>query len=561
MKRKLVPCMVLITASMFIILLLGWVSSHSTNVLAAGEKDSLIESSRNKLLAEPATIITVTSGLDPDDSKSYTCYSGPSVRTPCTLRRAIVEATHYSTPRPVLIKFDIPEDSQEGYDNVLKVWKINLHTTTDLSVFRVYLDGDITIDGTTQPGGRSDGPKIIIVGPGTGNKDGLKIGETQFDNNNVIRGLAFQNFVTHIYINSSNNLIEENWFGLSDDGTDVYLRDNDPEDGSGNSGVALTDSAAENTIKNNVFLGFDGVAAAIRGENNTFSMNYVGTGSDGRVPGKLTDPDLVCTKFDWLGGGGISVDGDYHQILDNIFAGLRQEVFELTTQASAIKVLTTDKGELVIQNNIIGVDIDGNEVGVCSRGIELASSPKYIQVESNTIANPGLSGISLNGEFLDATTLRSNTIKTDSEWLPPIGDNKKPEDAIQLGAGLPAAYAAFRPAKITQINGKTIKGESGDNSDCPSCIIELFLDDTDLITEALKSLAVVTADSNGKWTASLPSSLTSNQGIRTTSTTAKPNTIIGLDIGTTTGLSILYIEGGGSSGEKQLYMPLVVNKD
>jgi len=289
-------------------------------------------------------------------------------------------------------------------------------------------------------------------------------------------------------------------------------------------------------------------------------MNYVGTTADGTVPGKQTDPSLVCTRFDWLGGGGISVDGDYHQIMDNIFAGLRQEVFELTTQASAIKVLTTVRGELVIQDNLIGVDSNGAEVGVCSRGIELSSSPKYIHVETNTIVYPGLSGISLNGEFFDATTLRSNTIKADSEW-PQIGDNKNPEDAIQLGAGLPAAYAAFKPAMVTEIDGKTVKGESGVNSDCPNCVIELFLDDTDGITEALESLAVVAAGSDGKWTANIPSNLTSNQGIRTTSTTAKPNIILGLDIGTTTGLSILYTESGGPGGGNQLYMPMVVNKD
>ena len=37
----------------------------------------------------------------------------------------------------------------------------------------------------------------------------------------VIRGLGFQNFGTHMFVNTDNNLIENNWFGLNDDGTGV----------------------------------------------------------------------------------------------------------------------------------------------------------------------------------------------------------------------------------------------------------------------------------------------------------------------------------------------------
>jgi hypothetical protein len=557
MKQKLVPIMALVTASIFVILLLGLIISSGTTVLAAGERESLVQSSGIKIFAEPATVITVTSGLDPDNDKSTTC--SDVLEDECTLRRAIVEATDlYDTPRPVLIKFDIPEDPAEGYDGSLKIWKINVYPTADLiGVFRVYLHGDITIDGTTQPGGRSSGPKIILVGPGTGNREALKIGETQFQNNHIIRGLGFQNFKTDIYINSSNNLIEDNWFGLSDDGTEPYIRNDDPEDGSGNAGISLQATANNNTIQNNVFLGFDGVAAAIRGETNTFSENYVGTNYNGSVPRKETDPDLICTKVDWLGGGGISVDGDDHVIEDNIFAGLRQEIFSITTPPSAIQV--GGDGH-IISNNQIGVDSADTEVGVCGRGIYLISDPEQNQVLDNTIVYPGLSGISLNGALYDANTLRRNTIKARSEWTQVEG-NAKPEDAIQLGAGLPDAFLSFKPAKVTQIDGTTVKGESGDNSPCAGCEIELFLDDTDLITEALQSLAVVTAGSDGKWTATIPTALTSVDRIRTTSTSMKFNTIPNMSAGTTTGLSILYPEGGGPGGGNLLYLPLVVSKD
>ena len=295
----------------------------------------------------------------------------------------------------------------------------------------------------------------------------------------------------------------------------------------------------------------------ILSDSNTFSNNFVGTTSDGRVARNGIDPDLICTKEDWLGGGGISVTNDDNIIINNIFAGLRQDIFISSTPPSAIQV--GGDGHM-ISNNQIGVDSDDTEVGVCGRGIYLISDPEQNQILDNTIVYPGLSGISLNGALYDANTLRRNTVKARSEWTQVEG-NAKPEDAIQLGAGLPDAFEYFKPAKVTEIDGTTVKGESGDNSPCAGCEIELFLDDTDLITEALKSLAVVTAGSDGKWMATIPAALSSDEGIRTTSTSMKYNTIPNMSAGTTTGLSILYPEGGGPGGENQLYLPLVVSKD
>jgi hypothetical protein len=172
------------------------------------------------------------------------------------------------------------------------------------------------------------------------------------------------------------------------------------------------------------------------------------------------------------------------------------------------------------------------------------------QVISNVIVNPGLSGISLNDLLYDAATLRRNVIKRTSGW-PAVSGNPKPEDAIQLGPLLPDAFELFQPAKVTRINGTAVSGASGDGSPCPNCVIELFLDDTDTITEALQSLAVVTATASGDWTAALPSALSQDQGIRTTSTSAQYNTISGMSAGTTTGLSVLYIPA------YRVFLPLV----
>jgi len=496
--------------------------------------------------AIPVTTITVDSGTDPTTSKSETC----ATHTPCTLRRAIVQARLLApAQRPALIDFNIPQSSSEGYDSSLGIWKLLIQSTLDPAVFR-YLDGGlITIDGTTQPGGTASGPKIFIVGPST-NKDGLLIGSNAAGGHdgNEIRGLAFQNFKNHMIVNSNDNLIEDNWFGLSDDGSEPFLRNDDPEDGSGSSGVALSAGVTGNNIQNNIFLGFDGVAAAIRGDVNTFDSNYVGTASDGTTPGKQTNPSLVCTTVDWLGGGGISMEGDDHIIENNIFAGLRQEVFKISTQPDAIRV--TGTGHL-IQGNQIGVDKNANKVGVCGRGIFLSDSPQEVQLLNNTIVDPGFSGISLNGVLYDENTLRSNTIEKSIAW-PEVEGNPEPENAIQVGASMSDEFKAFNPAKVMEINGSSVSGTSGNSSPCPNCVVEVFLDDVDSIVEALQSLAVVTAKADGTWSATLPFELSNTQGLRTTSTTAQYNTIPYMNAGTTTALSELY------AGGQYIFLPLLI---
>ncbi|NTU63279.1 MAG: hypothetical protein HGB05_07725, partial [Chloroflexi bacterium] len=87
---------------------------------------------------------------------------------------------------------------------------------------------------------------------------------------------------------------------------------------------------------------------------------------------------------------------------------------------------------------------------------------------------------------------------------------------------------------------------------CPNCVIELFLDDNDAITEALQSLAVITATADGSWSAALPFALAKNEGVRTTSTSAAFGTIPNISKGTTTGLSRLY------GIVYKVYLPVVI---
>jgi hypothetical protein len=496
--------------------------------------------------AAPATIITVDSGTDPDNSDGKTCSTSP-----CTLRRAIIQAR--TETKPVLIQFNIPADTAEGYNSTLQVWKIQFNYTSSAGAATLrYLNGDITIDGSTQPGGRSTGPKIILVGSGTGQFDGMKLGETATQNGNVIRGLGFQNFKTHLYINSSSNLVEDNWFGLSDDGTGIVLRGGGEDDGSGNTGISVSAGANTNTIQANVFTGLAGVAAAINGDDNIFTGNFIGTTAAGTVPEKQTDPTLICSAVDWLGGSGLSLSGDGNLVENNIIAGVRIAVEPPTIQADSIRMSGDNH---IIRNNKIGKDFANQNIGVCGRGIFLQAGTEYNQITSNTIVEPGLSAISLNDtspvSTSDANTLRSNVIVKSTPWGE-IEGNPNPEDAIQVTKNMPASFRNFKPAKVTDIKGLTIQGTSGTSSPCPNCIVEIFLEVRDSINETLQSLAVVTADASGNWTATIPAALTTTQALRTTSTTAAYNTIAGMYAGTTTGLSELYLP------VQRIFLPIVV---
>lgn len=495
-----------------------------TVLLAAGGRPSAMASE-----AEAATVITVFSGQDPDAREDLTCQNA----SPCTLRRALVQANQLGAgARPVTIRFDIPPEEEEGYDEEFGAWRINLRAGAGAAALPVLVGGGITIEGMSQPGERELGPMIILVGPGNGATDGLVIGEDDSgsDDGNKIIGLAFQNFRDHLTINSNDNQVAENWFGLNDGGLDPYLRGGQMVNGSGETGLKVEAGTGGNVVEANVFLGFNTAAIALLGDDSAVVENFIGTNAEGEVPVGELNSRNACAKGDWLGGSGISVEGAENEVTDNTLAGLRQENV-IGVQPDALQV----RGELhTIADNFIGLDFNGEPVGVCGRGIMLADSPQEVLIAENTIANPVLSGISMNGEQYSGNTLRGNRIQRDLPW-------QEGETAVQLGFPLPLSLVNFAPAQISEIKGGVVRGTSGVNSPCANCWVEIFLDDNDNIAEALESLAVVQADSKGNWEAALNHGPLFFQGLRTMSTTAANNTIPGLGAGTTTRLSALYL--------------------
>jgi hypothetical protein len=496
----------------------------------------------------PTTVITVTSSADdPADGNSKKCSDVEPGE--CTLRRAINQAYPLSAgERPVAIVFDIPITDSEyiSTTEIPGAWKITLGGTTAQALRDLY--GETIVDGSTQPTGRDNGPRIIIDG-----QDNKNYGFILRQDGNQVRGVAMQNFKTaHISVSSSDNLIKDCWFGLSDDG--LFLSAGDETTPEGGSGVALSASISGNIVRNNVFAGFFGVAAAIRGDDNVFSGNLVGARSDGTVPIPPQFDQHPCLHGAWVGGVGITVEGNDNRIggptkaEGNIFVGL----FTDTTDESPVIDVSASGQGTIIQNNIIGLDAHRDVVGVCGRGMDFGSGPQAMQVISNTIVETGLSAIFMNSSSLNGNTLRGNIITRTTAWPGPQGFNEFSEDAITYGPYVPSALRNFAPAQVTEIDDTTVHGVSGEGSPCGHCIIELFLDDNDAITETLESLDVVVADGDGKWTVTLSAPLEQGYGLRTMSTVTDTFTIIGLDTGTTSKLSVLY------GAEYEVFLPVVL---
>ncbi len=483
--------------------------------------------------APPVTTITVDSTDDPDVSKSTTCKNA----APCTLRRAVVQARGLSsTERPVLIRFNIPT-TDPGYDPALGIWKIRLNGITNDDLRELY--GKTTIDGATQPGGRTTGPKIVIDGQ---RKHNLGFYFYLYDGN-VVRNVAMQNFKSkHISIESDGNRVENCWFGLSDDGE--YLSAGDittPEEASG---VVLSSSSDNNIIRGNTFAGFFSTACSISGTKNVFAANKVGMRADGTVPLPAGYSQHPCegSSVTWVGGVGITVEGTGNRIGGsvgdrNYFAGLFLDISETSTQSPAIKVWTSK--EHLIKNNYIGVSADNKNIGVCGRGLDLASGPDSLKILNNTFSETGLSAIMMNSS-VEGNTIQGNIIKRKTQWPGPQGDNPLGEDAIAYGPKTPDALKNFVPAAITSISGKTVQGTSGVGSPCPNCTVELFLDDVNQVKECKKPLKRVMTDAAGNWTATIPNVLLPTQGLRTMSTVLEPLNDLDLEEGTTSNISQLY---------------------
>ncbi|MFQ5576443.1 MAG: hypothetical protein ACE5G8_05575, partial [Anaerolineae bacterium] len=293
------------------------------------------------------TIITINTTVDTyNEYTNRTCYYDSSIEDgtgtyypatdgKCNLRRALVEASHRKARhRPILIKFNIPT-TDTHYNAISGTWTIVMDGDYSSSaggeaIVQGVLDNPkvadsyITIDGDTQPGGRTNGyPKIII-----NSADSFDLVDVNY---NTIRNLAF-NGGGGIFINGiiqggdgNHNTVENVWVGLNADGTEIVPGSN-PNVSLAGGGIDIK-GGDYNTISGTTVTGSNiGIRLQTNSAHNTLMYNQLGTRADGTVPGSRLFCDAPAPVYDpteWYGGWGFQIlSGSFNQVMSNTIAGI-----------------------------------------------------------------------------------------------------------------------------------------------------------------------------------------------------------------------------------------------
>ena len=492
--------------------------------------------------------ITVNSSDDPDSSLSRTCTFSSAANQPatdgkCTLRRAIVEASaRPQSDRPIEIVFNLADDDANRNRDADDTWTIVLNDTlpplkTDLPI---NLNGQVTLDGATQPGGRNNAPSILI-------DTGDRVWEIASENNQI-QNLALLNGGS-LLISADNNLVENLWLGLSADGQSIRLRDPANPRRLATGGIVILSSG--NVVRNNTITGSSTPAIQIIGNetsDNLILQNQIGTRADGTVP--VISANLACLRTlsynasNWYGGRGISIAGRNHTVVGNRIVGLHlvQAPFDKPPTA-----LTISGKNHAVDGNFIGLDSQDSKVGVCGQAVEIGGNGTTVLNNTFVGSRSGFAdtaGNALNSTILaddaatdfGAITVRANIVDSGPGAVYAFG----PLTAPALREFVPARIAAITDTLITGSNGMDA---GGNVSACPNCIVDFYVDDVDEIGETLAHLGSTTADATGAFTFTLPQPLTANQAIRTASTTTSAGVIGDLGAGTTSAFSGIFYPG------------------
>ncbi len=484
----------------------------------------------------------------------------------CTFRRALREAGARSDNTacpgcsPILIRFSgLNGTNGDGddlyYNTVRNQWALPINSSGTSSFYGLQpqgLDstGNITIQGPTIDVLNGEMPKIIIDSGTT-----LDI-QLKFV---TIRNMGFKGGQS-IHWKQSDGIFTNNTWGLKGNGMNIEFDDliGNTDNLAGNHAILTTNFANNMLIDGNVMTGASTYAIEINSATSGVQIinNLIGTRIDGTVPQVPTS--LNCRTFtninpvtppleatEWFGGTGISASGTGLLIENNVIAGLQTIHSTFSTPPEALTVF----GRLhTVQNNIIGKDLAGNEVGVCGQGIKLSTTRDTPEVNNghmvidNEIYFPKNGFENTKGAILwtdshvngfkdGGNTIRRNTVKTGLEKY------------IEFGPQLMSIQKTFEPAVVDTVNGVNLSGHShlsnifGDPSPCPNCIIDFYLDNSDTIMDAFEHLGSTVADSNGDFSFTLTNPLTNGFGIRTTSTTTADNVIPSTWSGTTSEMS------------------------
>lgn len=514
--------------------LFGLILLLMAGIVWAAERPTQAEES-NTSGGGTVIVVDTSADLNPGSNTQTCTFLQGAIFVPagdgCTLRRALREAAgRPQSDRPITIQFNLPPGDANADLEVAGTWTLPINGAFALPALKtdtiINKNGQVTIDGSSQPGGRTNGPKIIID---TGDRS-LEVEST----GNVIRNLAFKGGGV-IFLKEDENTVEDIWMGLSDNGQSIVFRT--PAQPFRMAGGGIHISSDSNIVRDNVISGAFAKAVDIDGgSDNLVENNRIGTRADGSVPTVAAANQCVRSlgldAGNWYGGWGIALSGSNNRILNNRIAGLHIVMSTNDTPPIAIEIFGTGHE---VSGNIIGVDSAGKEVGVCGQGIKVAGNGT--QIVDNDIVR-SRQGFEDDGEAAILSSDSSPTFGSITVQGNIVKDG--PGNVYVFGPGIPEVLRLFRPAQITSINGVTVQGTSGENSACAGCRVDLYLDDSDDNAETLAHLGSVIANGSGNFTFTLPQALTAGQGIRTMSTSMANGVMAGYGAGTTTQTSRLY---------------------
>lgn len=481
----------------------------------------------------------------------------------CTLRRAIVEAgARPDVDRPISIVFNL-STSDPNYDPALQYWEVQIDESHEWELKRRFISdvgGQVTINGNTQPGGRANGPKIMI----NTNRDNSPIFGVSLvvrPSNNVIRNLGFIGG-GQIILYEGNNLIENNWMGLKANGSGLSLASTATTQAMrslARGGIILPNEDSDNNIirGNRIIGAFERAIRIIGGgDDNLITANYIGMDAQGHVPAPHDGGVNCAREVDyngslWYGGRGIQVTGSNNDVTNNRLVGLH--VPQSTNDTPPISMEISGVGH-TIERNVIGRDLANNDIGVCGQGMQLQGTEHLVEenliVHTRVGFDPGDDGTDMDSAILTQSfasgsgrwiTVRKNMVID--------GNAATHSDHVYrfVSPGVPVELRKFNPAKVTSISGTTVTGTQGDDAvipgpatisaACPNCQIYLYADDLDGRIEAQAFLGEATADASGNWTATLSRALTGTEGLRTQSMANGSAVIHNFGAGTTSTLS------------------------
>ena len=254
-------------------------------------------------------------------------------------------------------------------------------------------------------------------------------------NNEIKENVISANLGSGIYFSAAtNNLIQNNFIGLTADGFDDL--------GNGVHGIRIENNSTENNVFINLISGntLDGIRLSGEGTTlNHIEKNWIGVGLAGAVPN---------------GNHGIGIyDGAHHNYIGNFTIENRGNLIAANTWSGVVVVNSSTGSNYIYKNNIIANSFYGVHIN--------NSFDNFIG--SNFIANNGMltasPGVLVQGSASISNAITMNSI-TDNGGL-----------GIRLIEGGNASLAA---PVISYANCHTVTGTT-----CPNCFVQVYSDDLD----------------------------------------------------------------------------------